>query len=235
MLRRHSANPLFVARPRIAIQVIAPSTSHDQEILSFDVEPTLSLADLKGFVNAETGLAPESQQFWLNNHPIQGDEKTLQDLGIKDDDMLAMLMRQPEQSNNMGSTRRPQNAQRSQQQAQQGGQQNPQEIERMRQRILNDPAAMDQVRNQRPDLAESVQDPNRFKEVWLQAAKDEEEREQDRMERLQMLNEDPFNTDAQREIEEMIRRETVQENLQFAYEHNPEGKLDINRTMQHLH
>lgn len=133
--------------------------------------------------------------------------------------MLAMLTRQPEQENNMGSQRRQQNAQRNAQ-----DNQSSQEIERMRQRILNDPVAMAQVRNQRPALAESVNDSNRFREVWMQAAREDEERERGRLERLRELNEDPFNIDAQREIEEMIRRETVQENLQFAYEHNPEGK-----------
>lgn len=38
------------------------------------------------------------------------------------------------------------------------------------------------------------------------------------------LNADPFDVEAQTRIAEMIREERVQENLQNAIEHNPEGK-----------
>lgn len=211
---------MSVSRPRITISVIAPNTSFDGEILSLDLPPGLSLADLKGFVNAETNLPQASQQFYLNNNPIQGDEKTLEEVGIKDGDMLAMLMR-PEQQNNMGSQRIQQNQQRRSQ-----GGENSQEIEMTRQRILNNPAAMAQVRDQRPALAEAINDGNRFREVWMEAVREDEARQQERLEQMRLLNEDPFNVEAQRKIEEIIRQETVQENLQFAYEHNPEGKSE---------
>jgi DNA damage-inducible protein 1 len=200
-------------------QNAANPRSLDQEILSLDLPPGLSIADLKGFVTAETNLPQASQQFYLNNTPIQGDTKTLEEAGIKDGDMLAMLMRQPQQDNNMGEGRRQQNTQRRQQPSQ-----GPQEIETARLSILGNPAAMAQVRAQRPALADAINDPNQFKEVWMEMMREDEEREQERLEQMRLLNEDPFNVDAQRKIEEMIRQQSVQENLQFAYEHNPEGK-----------
>ncbi|KAI6883420.1 hypothetical protein KC334_g16210, partial [Hortaea werneckii] len=93
-------------RPRVTISIIAPNHDLDQDFISLDLPPGLSLADLKGFVNAETNVPQSSQQFYLNNLPIHGDEKTIEEAGIKDGDMLAMLMRQPDQQNNMGSTQR---------------------------------------------------------------------------------------------------------------------------------
>lgn len=111
-----------------------------------------------------------------------------------------------------------------QQQQQRRGPPNSQhEIETTRLSILGNPAALTQIRDQRPELANSINDSNAFRQVWQRMIREDEDREQDRMEQIRLLNEDPFNEDAQRKIEEMIRQEGVQENLQFAYEHNPEG------------
>ena len=205
--------------------MIAPNTDYDGEILSFDLPPSLTVADLKAFVNAETNLPQASQHFYLNNVPVQGDTKTLEEVGIKDGDMLAMLTREPGQQNNMGSQRRPQNAQRRPQQGvQPPGSQTPEDIEAQRQSILANPAAMAQVREQRPALADAINDKNRFLEVYNEMIREDEQRREDRLEQMRLLNEDPFNVEAQTRIEEMIRQESVQENLQFAYEHNPEGQ-----------
>ncbi|KAK5119564.1 hypothetical protein LTR85_007392 [Meristemomyces frigidus] len=202
--------------PRVTISIIAPNHALDQEFITLDLPPGLSIGDLKGFVTAETQLPQASQQFYLNNTPIQGDEKTLEEAGIKDGDMLAMLMRQPDQQNNMGTQRRQQPAQRRSQG------QGAHEIETTRLSILGNPGAMAQVRSQRPALAEAINDSARFREVWQEMMREDEDRERERQEQMRLLNEDPFNVDAQRKIEEMIRQEAVQDNLQFAYEHNPE-------------
>ncbi|EMC93189.1 hypothetical protein BAUCODRAFT_75539, partial [Baudoinia panamericana UAMH 10762] len=210
-------------RPRITISIIAPNHDLDQEFITLDLPPGLSIADLKGFVNAETSLPQASQQFYLNNVPIQGDNKTLEEAGIKDGDMLAMLMREPSQQNNMG--RQPQQ-QASQRRAAGPGQA---EIETTRLSILGNPSAMAQVREQRPALADAINDPDRFKDVWMEMMREDEDRERERQEQMRLLNEDPFNIDAQRKIEEMIRQQAVQDNLQHAYEHNPEGTLHNNK------
>ncbi|QIX00301.1 hypothetical protein AMS68_005818 [Peltaster fructicola] len=201
--------------PRVTISIIAPNHALDQELLTLDLPPGLSIADLKGFVNAETAIPQPSQQFYLNNSLLQPDSKSLEDAGVKDGDMLAMLMREPQQpQNNMGAQRRPQQTNRP------GN--SPDEIETARLSILGNASAMAQVREQRPALAEAINDPTRFREVWAEMIREDEQRENERLEQMRLLNDDPFNIDAQRRIEEMIRQQSVQENLQHAYEHNPE-------------
>ena len=208
-----------MCRPRVTISIIAPNHQFDQELLTLDLPTGLSIADLKAFVNAETNIPQASQQFYLNNVPLQPDDKSLEDAGVKDGDMLAMLMRQQQQPNAMGGQRR--------QQAQPARRGPPgssaDEIETARLNILGSTQAMTQVREQRPALAEAINDSNRFREVWLDMIKEDDDRENERLEQMRLLNEDPFNVDAQRKIEEMIRQQSVQENLQHAYEHNPEG------------
>lgn len=210
-----------MTRPRVTISIVAPNHALDQELITLDLPPGLTLADLKGFVHAETALPQASQQFYLNNVALTGDDKTIEEVGINDGDMLAMLMRQPETPNsNMGTQQR---RQQQQQRRQPPGTAGTDQIETTRLSILGNPAAMAQVREQRPALAAAINDRTRFAAVWQEMLRDDENRERDRLEQMRLLNEDPFNIDAQRKIEEMIRQQSVQENLQFAYEHNPEG------------
>lgn len=133
--------------------------------------------------------------------------------------MLAMLTReQPTAASSQGNMQN----QRSQSSRRQEA--TPDEIETARLSILGNAGAMAQVRDQRPALAEAINDPARFREVWLEMLREDKQREEEQIEQMRLLNDDPFNIEAQRKIEEMIRQESVQQNLQHAYEHNPEGK-----------
>jgi DNA damage-inducible protein 1 len=58
------------------------------------------------------------------------------------------------------------------------------------------------------------------------AQRDQQQRERENQ--IRLLNEDPFNAEAQKKIEEIIRLEKIQENLQYAYENNPAGTRQSN-------
>jgi DNA damage-inducible protein 1 len=82
-----------------------------------------------------------------------------------------------------------------------------------------------QAISQRPELAAVIDNPERFAQVLRQMQEQEREEQMRRRQQIADLNADPFDIDAQMRIAEMIREERVQENLQNAIEHNPEGEF----------
>ncbi|KAI9714659.1 MAG: hypothetical protein M1812_006324 [Candelaria pacifica] len=101
--------------------------------------------------------------------------------------------------------------------------------EMMRLQILGDPRMRQEIQNQNPELANVVENPERFREVWNSLQRQQAEADLNRQREFARLNEDPFNLENQTKIEEMIRQEAVMENLQNALEHNPEafGKVHM--------
>ena len=92
----------------------------------------------------------------------------------------------------------------------------------MRLNVLGNPASQAELRRRKPELAAALNDPVRWRELFLMEQRQEEQAERERQSQIALLNEDPFNVDAQRRIEEIIRQDRVIENLQHAYENNPE-------------
>jgi len=146
----------------------------------------------------------------------------LEELNIKDGEMIALLISDEETQSQPQSSQRGGQTQSSGAPA--GAMNSPAQIENMRQACLRDPGQLERIRQQQPDLANAVHDQQRFKEVFEGLLGAERDRERERQNQMRLLNEDPFNVDAQRKIEEIIRQDRVMENLQHAYEHNPEGQ-----------
>ena len=151
----------------------------------------------------------------------------MQDLQIGDGDMLALHVR------DMAARRAPPSGQQQQQQparqpaaaAQQQQQRGrpQQDPETLRLQILGDPASRANMNRTHPDLARVVDDPAAFAQALRQLQEQERQHQAQVSDQIARLNADPFDLEAQMRIEEMIREERVQENLQNAIEHNPEG------------
>ncbi|GAB7340091.1 hypothetical protein MBLNU457_6581t2 [Dothideomycetes sp. NU457] len=193
------------------------------DIINLEVGSSLTIADLKSYINAETGFDISRQLLYFNGHPVQEDSKTLEELNIKDGEMIALLISEEENPDQSQPSRRGGQSQSSG--ARDGGagaMNSPAQIESMRQACLRNPAQLAQIRQQQPDLADAVHDQQRFKDIFERLIGAERDRERERQNQMRLLNEDPFNVEAQRKIEEIIRQDRVMENLQHAYEHNPE-------------
>ncbi|KAG6916483.1 hypothetical protein DXG01_006677 [Tephrocybe rancida] len=85
---------------------------------------------------------------------------------------------------------------------------------------LNEPKRTMRELGTDPELVDAAQNnPPRFAELLRQL---QERQYQAEME-IQQLNDDPYNLEAQRKIEEIIRQQAVAENMQHALEHTPES------------
>ena len=124
----------------------------------------------------------------------------------------------------------PQNPTLRRQQQQQQGQQprvpqanRPPDPESYRLRMLQNPHLLAQVGQHKPELVAALHDPVRFREAMSRIYAEERERLREKQREAALLNNDPLNVEAQREIEERIRLDRVSENAQEAYMNNPEG------------
>ena len=171
------------------------------------------MGDLKGMVEAEAKFPANTQSFFFNGQALRNDTQTLEDAGIKDGEMLAMMV------NRERPTRPPRPVAQSEEAT------TPAAIERIRNEIASSPQNLSRLIQQQPDLAAVINNPVQFRNLWQQLLNDRDRLQQERQNQLAMLNEDPFNPEAQKKIEDMIRREKIEANLQYAYENNPEGVL----------
>ena len=206
----------------ISINTIdAPQVTLEQDFLTADVGPEMTIADLKGYIESETNIKAAAQRVYYGNRELVEDSKTLQQCGMTGDSMLGVQVRNPQApSEGSGRPVRPQRRGPQQTGPRQGAQADP---EMIRLQAMGNPNILATIRASDPDLANAVQDPARFRQIFEDKLRQKVEMDAEIQRRNDLLSADPFNVDAQREIEEMIRQEGVIENLQNAMEHNPEG------------
>ncbi|ORX98117.1 hypothetical protein BCR34DRAFT_156865 [Clohesyomyces aquaticus] len=201
--------------PRVTISINAPNEASDSDLLTLDLPPGLTVKDLKGFVEAETNFPAPSQHFFLNGRPLTNEVQTLEEAGIKDGEMLAVLIRQrggaAQGQQGRAGPASGRNQSDHQQDSRRRGAPDPESV---RLHILGDPAAQEQLRQRKPELLAALGDPAQWREAYNREQRQEEDAERERQNQIALLNEDPFNIDAQRKIEEIIRQDRVIENLQ---------------------
>jgi DNA damage-inducible protein 1 len=200
---------------------ISSPTHEEADLLSLEIPPDTTVSTLKESVQAESQIPKTSQHLYHNGQLLNDDSKTMEQLEIGDGEMLALHVRDTVRAS--GPVQQsPQPRQQPSPQGR-GGEAYP-DPETIRLQLLGNPEMRQQAISQRPELAAVIESPERFAQALRQMGDQEREEQHRRRQQIADLNADPFDIDAQMRIAEMIREERVQENLQNAIEHNPEGQ-----------
>jgi DNA damage-inducible protein 1 len=174
-------------------------------------EPSNTIEELRVMVEEESGQKISLQElaFFCNGDYILDSKKSLAEARISDGDML-QLQRRPGQSGPPAGW------------TQQHLDNTVSPADRLRRLVLRDPRLMAELQQKSPELAREVNDPTRFESVWREVTRAQDEQKEMR-ELEERLARDPFDLQAQQQMEEMIRQKAVVENLETAMEHSPEG------------
>lgn len=209
---------------QITLSINNPEVEEQElRLITLGVYPEMTIETLRSSIEAE-GIPAPAQHLYHNGQLITDNTKTLQELSINDGDMLALHVRDMRGSGVDPGHR--EQAPRRRPAAPPGGAGGgalPQDPELIRLQVLGDPALRAQLQRLHPALAAVIEDPQRFAQVFQSSALEQEQARRARMREIEALNADEFNPDAQARIEEIIRQESVVENLQNAMEHNPES------------
>ncbi|KAH8717709.1 DNA damage-inducible protein 1 [Beauveria bassiana] len=207
---------LFSTR-RVTLNIFDRKAARDT-LLTLEIFPDMTLSTLRESIQAEAKVLPDTQHIYHNGKALTEDTKTMEQMQINDGDLLAVHVREKRPNPNpQAQAARPAPPQPQPQPS--AGTNDP---EMIRLQVLGDPNLRQQLQRQHSELADAVDDPARFAGI-LRESQDRERRERlERQRQIEQLNDDPFNVENQRKIEEMIRQERVMENLQNAMEHNPE-------------
>ncbi len=194
----------------------------DQDLLNIDVGQDMTIGDLKAVIQADTGVPPEGQSLFFNTVQLQDDSKTLDQYQIRSEAMLGLLVPPALGGLDEGSEGRSAGTTTGRSTDVRRRAVMP-DAETLRLQALEDTRLFESLRYHNPELAEAINDPARFQQIWEFAVRYQKNIEAEKHRELAILNADPFNVETQKKIEEIIRQERVMENVQNAMNYAPEG------------
>ncbi|CAG2190325.1 DDI1 [Mytilus edulis] len=206
-------------------------TTLSDQIFTLDVSDDLELENFKALCEFEIGIPAREIGITWNGKPIQDDKRSLSSYGIKHGDMLLLqhnrgsqglqqsMPRQGGFDIDFGSVPIPGTSQQSVARNQPPDPEDPAYI---RELLLKNPHELSLLRERNPELAEALINGTfeKFKDVLQRQTRERKEKE---MERIQLMNADPFSAEAQKMIAEEIRMKNVESNMETSIEYSPES------------
>lgn len=200
-------------------------TTPNENVFGLEVAADMAYEDLLAFVEMEASVPSKDIILTFNGTPvIDTDPKaTLGSLGIVDNSMLLLTTKRvapnPPRAQGAiptldfssiqipGASTAPRIDPRA---------------EQIRKQVLERADSLDQLKLSNPELAEHINDSQKFSDAFGKLQADLQAKEVERKRELQRLYADPDNEDNQKRIMEIIRQENVEESYQNAMEHHPE-------------
>ncbi|KAJ3124737.1 DNA damage-inducible protein 1 [Nowakowskiella sp. JEL0407] len=185
-------------------------TTPSGDLRVIEVDSSIELENLKALIEVEFNLPPANQSIYHNGLLLSDNSKTVSQLGILQDDILLVRPINPTAAQIPSSAAASTGI-------------SPQ-IEAQRQQIINSPNILRQLSTSHPALATAaLNNPAEFQRLLLEIERQRREFEQRQQAQMNALAfADPFDVEAQKRIEDEIRKENIQQNMETAMEHNPE-------------
>ncbi|XP_076969222.1 protein DDI1 homolog 1 [Tamandua tetradactyla] len=216
---------------------------------SLQVSPDFELRNFRVLCELESGIPAEEIQIIFAERLLADDHCSLGSYGLKDGDVVVLLQnentgtRSPGRTSNLPrldfsgvavpgtSSSRQQHHQRSQTAQNSSGMASGETIAAaqgldspalIRSMLLSNPHDLSLLKERNPPLAEALLSGNleTFSQVLMEQQRERALREQ---ERLRLYSADPFDLEAQAKIEEEIRQQNIEENMNIAMEEAPES------------
>ncbi|KAL7335784.1 DNA damage-inducible protein 1 [Mucor circinelloides] len=185
-------------------------TTDGEEMYNLDIDNQMAIEDLKALLEAESGVPPQSQHLFFSGKELNEAKKTLEEYGVGENEIIHMQQLAPQQQG-------------------QGSSSGNSNFDLMRQHVLRDPRLLQQLESTNPELAHAARnDPVRFSAMVQQIEQTRRSAEAQKSQ-LAAINDDPFDVEAQKRIEDAIRQENIAANLEAAMEYNPESFARVTR------
>ncbi|OLY84678.1 DNA damage-inducible protein 1 [Smittium mucronatum] len=204
--------------------------SYNSNSFNLELDSSIEVENLKALIEVEFDLPKESQILTYQQTELSEDKKSLSDYSIEDNSVLILQKKyQPTIStgrnvNTANSAPKASNYQQNIPNARI----NPAAIEEMRLRVLSDNNLYRQLEMINPELPKAAREnPSRFSELMSELEQQRYNSELQRMMDLEALNADPFNVEAQKRIEDEIKKQNILKNMEDALEHNPESFASV--------
>ncbi|CEP16671.1 hypothetical protein [Parasitella parasitica] len=174
---------------------------------NFEVDSQMTIEDFKALVGYESHIPSHLLRLIYNKQELNEPKKTLEEYGVGQNEVIYMLQQQ-QQGSSTGS--------------------NP-DFELMRDHVLKSPGLLEQLQSTDPELAgAAINDPEKFS-TMVQQIEQARRSASTKKAQLAAANNDPFDVEAQKKIEDAIRQENIAANLEAAMEHNPESFARVTR------